>query len=305
MLRERRDHKKFVRSKRETNIADEIEEALKEATTKSSTARSTATNCYECTSDFESEQERYGESFNNAPRTAPNDEYSYQDISENVDQRGDLSHRKDTVEGPTTIEENLSGAAGLDSMKVEDTIRDDHTFQHETGLDSKQQFPEDGQMQNQIRTNGNKQLTATDGIPYNENNLLNFYGESLSPNAGMEQFQKKTAENSYIDTDVQSKDRQNKNLQAMSGSQVARLRQISAEESIAKLISFCYTDYECSGSAICMRTHVKEAGFCKCLPGTRGMGIFCRENIWLSNDLEIEEFHNPDDLTYSSAPIYL
>lgn len=79
-------------------------------------------------------------------------------------------------------------------------------------------------------------------------------------------------------------------------------KRITAEEQISKLISSCLSDYECSEDATCARSNLKQPGYCKCLPSFYGVGIFCREDKWIGkNNIGIEEFHNPDDVPYSSS----
>lgn len=79
-------------------------------------------------------------------------------------------------------------------------------------------------------------------------------------------------------------------------------RRITAEEKISKLISSCVSDYECSEAGTCARNNLKQLGYCKCLPGFNGVGIFCREDIWKGkNNFNIGEYHNPDDVPYSSS----
>lgn len=78
-------------------------------------------------------------------------------------------------------------------------------------------------------------------------------------------------------------------------------RRITAEEKISKLISSCLSDYECSGAGTCVRSNLKQPGYCKCLPGFYGVGIFCREDIWIGkNNINMGEFHNSDDVPYDS-----
>ena len=82
-------------------------------------------------------------------------------------------------------------------------------------------------------------------------------------------------------------------------------RQVAAEEKIAKLISFCFSDYQCSGMAICIRSNLKQPGYCKCIEGFYGVGIFCREDIGASNNnFGLQDFQQPDEVPYpSSLPI--
>lgn len=67
----------------------------------------------------------------------------------------------------------------------------------------------------------------------------------------------------------------------------------TAEEKIAKAISFCMNDMECAVTAACVKPNLKAPGFCKCLPGSNGVGIFCREDIWLSNNFD-SDVHQED-----------
>lgn len=79
-------------------------------------------------------------------------------------------------------------------------------------------------------------------------------------------------------------------------------KRITAEEKISKLISFCLSDYECSEKGTCARNNLKQPGYCKCLPGYYGIGIFCRDDIWIGqNNFNMGEFHNPGDVPYSSS----
>lgn len=73
-------------------------------------------------------------------------------------------------------------------------------------------------------------------------------------------------------------------------------RRVSAEENISMLISTCKTDFECSGAATCFRNSLKQNGFCKCLSGFYGVGIFCRDGTWLSKgDYGSEGIPNSED----------
>lgn len=51
------------------------------------------------------------------------------------------------------------------------------------------------------------------------------------------------------------------------------------EDKIAQLVSFCIKDVQCSNHASCIRTSLMKKGFCRCLPGYYGPGIFCREDM--------------------------
>ncbi|GFX81834.1 hypothetical protein TNCV_2570341 [Trichonephila clavipes] len=52
-----------------------------------------------------------------------------------------------------------------------------------------------------------------------------------------------------------------------------------SEDAIAKIISICHYDKQCSGHANCIRTSNRAFGFCRCLPGYHGNGISCWEDI--------------------------
>ncbi|GFY79281.1 hypothetical protein TNIN_18551 [Trichonephila inaurata madagascariensis] len=52
-----------------------------------------------------------------------------------------------------------------------------------------------------------------------------------------------------------------------------------SEDAIAKIISVCQYDKQCSGHANCIRTSNRAYGFCRCLPGYHGNGISCWEDI--------------------------
>lgn len=51
------------------------------------------------------------------------------------------------------------------------------------------------------------------------------------------------------------------------------------DDNIARIISDCVRDFQCSKHASCVRKNIKSEGFCRCLPGYYGPGIFCREEI--------------------------
>lgn len=104
----------------------------------------------------------------------------------------------------------------------------------------------------------------------------------------------------YIDLDVQTKERkpnqQDDIILNIGG--IKETLKTTAEMQIAKLISRCFSDFECSVTATCVRSSLKTPGFCKCLPGANGVGIFCREEVWLSNSkFDIEE-HNLDYMAF-------
>lgn len=73
---------------------------------------------------------------------------------------------------------------------------------------------------------------------------------------------------------------------------VNRPRQI-AEDWISRLISSCIGDYDCSETAVCVKINLKQRGFCRCLPGSRGVGIFCREENQMSDSFDAD-LTNPD-----------
>ncbi|GFQ65174.1 uncharacterized protein TNCT_217801, partial [Trichonephila clavata] len=52
-----------------------------------------------------------------------------------------------------------------------------------------------------------------------------------------------------------------------------------SEDAIAKVISICQYDKQCSGHASCIRILNRPYGFCRCLPGYHGNGISCWEDI--------------------------
>lgn len=51
------------------------------------------------------------------------------------------------------------------------------------------------------------------------------------------------------------------------------------DDKISQLISNCVRDTECSKHATCVRKSLKQKGFCRCLPGFYGPGIFCKEDM--------------------------
>lgn len=67
------------------------------------------------------------------------------------------------------------------------------------------------------------------------------------------------------------------------------------EDKISRLISSCSSDFDCAETAACVRTSLKQRGFCRCLPGSSGVGIFCREETWMSHGggLSAEELADP------------
>lgn len=51
------------------------------------------------------------------------------------------------------------------------------------------------------------------------------------------------------------------------------------DDKIGQMISNCIGDLQCSKHASCVRNSLKNEGFCRCLPGFYGPGIFCREDM--------------------------
>ncbi|GFT01789.1 uncharacterized protein NPIL_321441 [Nephila pilipes] len=51
------------------------------------------------------------------------------------------------------------------------------------------------------------------------------------------------------------------------------------EDSVARIISVCQNDRQCSGHATCIKTPGRIYGFCRCLPGYHGNGLSCWEDI--------------------------
>ncbi|XP_035212038.1 uncharacterized protein LOC118186120 [Stegodyphus dumicola] len=53
---------------------------------------------------------------------------------------------------------------------------------------------------------------------------------------------------------------------------------MSADDKISKLITKCKKDRECSMHATCFKYNQKKLGFCKCVSGFHGNGVFCWED---------------------------
>lgn len=51
------------------------------------------------------------------------------------------------------------------------------------------------------------------------------------------------------------------------------------DDEIGQIVSYCIGDLQCSKHASCIRNSLKKEGFCRCLPGFYGPGIFCREDM--------------------------
>lgn len=51
------------------------------------------------------------------------------------------------------------------------------------------------------------------------------------------------------------------------------------DDKVGQIVSYCVGDLQCSKHASCVRNRLKKEGFCRCLPGYYGSGIFCREEM--------------------------
>lgn len=51
------------------------------------------------------------------------------------------------------------------------------------------------------------------------------------------------------------------------------------DDKVAKIVSYCLRDFQCSKHATCIIANLKNEGFCRCLPSYYGPGIFCREEM--------------------------
>lgn len=51
------------------------------------------------------------------------------------------------------------------------------------------------------------------------------------------------------------------------------------DDKVGQMISYCIGDLQCSKHASCVRNSLKNEGFCRCLSGFYGPGIFCREDM--------------------------